>query len=525
MESIPTNRSHIKSTIVLIGIFLWLTLPVSSQPDTVNYTITTGGISSLGEHAPFWLTNNTHGTYTPARHSGIFKLGAHSSLSEEKTVDYGFGVQLFNRYDNQFHNTFNVQQAYLEGKIGFIQVHAGSKQEFFGNSFHNLSSGSILISGNAPPIPKIAVKTDGFTEIPFTKGYLEFNAYYSDGRLEKNRHVEHPYVHYKHLSGKLGGDFPVNIQYGFHHAAMWGGKDPNYGKFPADLTVYKKIVTGQQGTENTTPVEGEKINVLGNHIGSRNFGLNVTTEKFEFGAYWQSIFEDGSGKGYRNAPDGLWGIYYKSQKKRQWLASLCIEYIQTTNQSGDVHQIDQARPIDSILGGNDNYFNHYIYHSGWTHQGFTMGSPLITSPLYDIHYSLRNKNGEHIAKYLPNNNIRAIHTGIQGWINSTIRYKLLFTYVQNYGLKHPPIGSFDNPEIREELYEIYKEIPYNEEGIVYYKLPGLDQYSGMIAIAMPVRFFGQALELQTKIAFDYSEFYGNNLGVSFKLTKHGILSK
>jgi hypothetical protein len=36
-----------------------------------------------------------------------------------------------------------------------------------------LSSGSLLYSGNARPIPKVAVSSD-YIPVPFTKGYIEY---------------------------------------------------------------------------------------------------------------------------------------------------------------------------------------------------------------------------------------------------------------------------------------------------------------------------------------------------------------
>jgi len=47
----------------------------------------------------------------------------------------------------------------------------------------------------------------------------------------------------------------------------------------------------------------EWFNALGNHIGSRNFGLEVESKKHKISLYWQNIFEDGSGKAYRNIKD------------------------------------------------------------------------------------------------------------------------------------------------------------------------------------------------------------------------------
>ncbi|MBS3768601.1 MAG: hypothetical protein KGY75_10840, partial [Candidatus Cloacimonetes bacterium] len=94
--------------------------------------------------------------------------------------------------------------------------------------------------------------------------------------------------------------------------------------------------------------------------------LDYQTDDFSVNLYWQTIFEDGSGMGWRNIEDGLWGLVYKNHtKQKPLIESAVYEFLHTTDQSGEHHRID-----GEIVGGNDNYFNHTIYNSGWAYHSY-----------------------------------------------------------------------------------------------------------------------------------------------------------
>ena len=79
---------------------------------------------------------------------------------------------------------------------------------------------------------------------------------------------------------------------------------------------------------------------------------------------------------------------------------------------------------DSTYGW-DNYYNHYIYQSGWTNNGRVIGNPLFTLGKNIGRYS----NGVYII----NNRLKAHHFGFLGSIFEKINYKILFTYSENFG--------------------------------------------------------------------------------------------
>jgi hypothetical protein len=65
---------------------------------------------------------------------------------------------VFNRYNGKYE--LRLQQYYADVSWWYFKLHAGARRETFGNQYNPLSSGSLLYSGNARLIPKVAVSSD-----------------------------------------------------------------------------------------------------------------------------------------------------------------------------------------------------------------------------------------------------------------------------------------------------------------------------------------------------------------------------
>ena len=432
---------------------------------------------------PFWLISNQNAKFSPDNSSlfgGLYigtEVKRQNVFYEEPedttagfTLDYG--LEAFNRYNGNY--DIQLNQYYAEASWWHLNLQAGAKAESFGNQYDPLSSGSLLYSNNGRPIPKIAISSD-YMDVPFTKGYIEFKGYLSHGWFEEDRYTSSPYLHHKNVYVRVGGDLPIHAHYGFHHYAIWGGYSPEYGGIPDGWNAYKKIFFVKKGDEENVP-QGEVINALGEHLGSRNFGLEYEGNEYRLKAYWQTIIEDNSGKVWRNIEDGLWGILYKNQKsKNSILKTALFEYIHTKDQSGD-----HERKDGHILGGNDNYFNHkVIYHDGWTSRGYIMGTPLITSSII--------QQGQYAT---PNNKLVGFHMGFMGWFTTKIQYRTLFTYSRNYGTNDRP---FDR--VRKNL-SLVIDFQYSSQ-----------EYSSWM--------------LNAQIAADFGNMYGSNFGFKLSLLRRG----
>ena len=71
----------------------------------------------------------------------------------------------------------------------------------------------------------------------------------------------------------------------------------------------------------------------------------------------------------------------------------------------------------------DDYFNNRIYRSGWTYQGYTIGNPLITSPVL-LHTA---SPGVFINNRVEGHVIHAT------WFSKNNRFDLRYSFSKNYG--------------------------------------------------------------------------------------------
>ena len=458
---------------------------VNAQVKIPSYSVEVGSALSAGSETPFWLISNQYGLLTPNKFNTWLKAGVKTNLSSAKSIDYDYGFEVVNRYSHQ--NSPYINQGYARLKLWFVNIQAGSMEEKFGNQDSSLSSGGLLWSSNARPMPKVAICIPNYTPIPYTKGYLEFKGGISHGWFGDQPFAKNYYLHHKFVYLQFGGSLPIHVHYGFHHYAQWGGESSGFGKQPQSLKDFIKIFLAKGGGSNAS--EGDIINRLGNHIGSRNFGLDLNLKKYKTGIYWQTIFEDGSGKAYRNISDGLWGIYLHSNDKHKLITGIVYEFIKTTNQSGP-YNLNPTNPSDTReYGGNDNYFNHWVYQAGWTYDNMTIGTPLITSPALS--------HGDQYD-YLTNNKIIAHHVGLEGDYRK-LHYTLFYTFSLNYG-----VNSY-----------------YLNQGL-YPEMHGKSQHSFMLQTNVS-NTLPWGLDLNVTLGIDKGKMYGNNAGVMVSLVKTGML--
>ena len=479
-------KNFLPRFISLIGIFLLITPDSFSQglkkPD---YYLETGTAISAGKQTPFWLLSNQYGVLTPNKFNGWVKTGIHTSLSDKK-IDYDYNLELVNRYSNK--NEIYIHQAYLRLKLYFINIQAGRMEEKFGNQDSSLSSGGLLWSGNARPMPKISIMVPNYTKIPFTFGLLEFKGGMSHGWFGNEPFLTNTWLHHKFVYLQFGGKLPVHAHFGYHHFAQWAGKTEDGVQLPNTLDDFVKVFFARGGGDGAPA--SDSLNSLGNHIGSRNFGLDVDLHKVKVSLYWQTIFEDGSGKAYRNIKDGLWGISIHTKDKNKIVNGFVYEFINTTDQSGPSHDVwildgvQYTYPIPGGVyyqaGGDDDYFNNLIYEFGWTYKDMTIGTPFITSPAIPV-------EGE--GEYMRNNKVTGHHIGFEG-IYKYITYKVFYTYYLNFGTNSSPF----NPTKSQHsiLLQTY----------ISNKLPW-------------------GLDLSAKAGIDIGSMYGNNLGIQISLIKKG----
>jgi len=222
------TRKHL---ITFISGLFWLSA-FSQTVKMPEYNIEAGSILSSGRQTPFWLISNQYGIVSPEKFNGLLGISFRSTESENKRLDYDYELEITDRQTDR--NKLYLNQAWLGFKIYFVKLEGGLKEETFGNQDSSLSSGGLLWSGNARPMPKISLKIPDFTPVPYTSGFFEFKGGISHGWFGDNQFVKNAWLHHKYLYIQLGGGLPVHIHYGLHHFAQWGGesKDPEIGRLP-----------------------------------------------------------------------------------------------------------------------------------------------------------------------------------------------------------------------------------------------------------------------------------------------------
>ena len=457
---------------LLITVFFPFLAAGQSIADSMR--IESGMVLSGGEETPFWLLSNQHGNIDNNPFNGWMRASAFKAESAKKRFDYSWGLDVYGLLNR--HNRFVLNQAYLSLRYAFIDFEAGKRERNYGNQDLQLSSGGILWSGNAPVIPMLVLKTNGYVGLPFTAGYLRMKAGIANGWFREDEFSSHVMLHHKYLYLSTYERWPVILSVGLQHYAQWGGviKDSAIGALPSDLKAFVHVFTGDEGTTNSP--KNEKLNALGNHLGSYNVRLDFLFGNTKTGVYWQSVFEDNSGRMLRNGLDGLWGISFRFPGKRPFPNALVAEYLNTTDQSGVIVK-DSIYP--SPPTGNDNYFNNYLYRSGWSTMQRTIGTPLISSPFYF--------NGEN-RELFQNNRVKGYHIGISGEINRKIDYKMLFTFSRNMGTYSHP---YANPRLAQSI-------------LIYFRY---------------MHIFHSKYNINILMAADYGEMYGRNRGIGLRISR------
>tara|TARA_B100001250_G_scaffold329494_1_gene294183 strand:+ start:803 stop:2038 length:1236 start_codon:yes stop_codon:yes gene_type:complete len=244
-----------------------------------------------------------------------------------------------------------------------------------------LSSGSMLVSNNAEPMPKI-----GILSVYHYKD-LDFNFGIAHGSFRKSEiYTKAPMLHEKFIylnSVKDDHEFSIGIV----HEAMWGGATESSGDFPDSFKDFLKVFISEDGPL----IEGQShANALGNHLGIWDFYYKRKIKNKELKLYYQHFFEDTSGLRFWNRLDGLWGVEFSDHLRN---TNVLFEYLNTENQDRDPPYV------------NESYYNHSEYKNGWSYKGYTLGNPFIN--------------------HLNNNPSKVLHLGIIKNDLNQYDYKLL----------------------------------------------------------------------------------------------------
>jgi hypothetical protein len=160
-----------------------------------------------------------------------------------------------------------VGESFLQSKLfDNTYLKAGKYYKDFSSYLNeNLSSGSLLISNNAEPMPKIGL----LSSYQFKQSQnFDFNFGISHGLFAKSTiYKTAPMLHEKFIYLNYFKD-QNEFSIGFVHEVMWGGSTEEYGNFPHSFKDFLKIFISADGPF----FEGQShANALGNHLGISDF--------------------------------------------------------------------------------------------------------------------------------------------------------------------------------------------------------------------------------------------------------------
>lgn len=439
-----------------------------------------GATVHTGKNTPMWQTNNQHGLSSINNNTYIRGAAFYNNTFRSWKVEAGIDLAAA----AGFTSTLIIQQAYADLRYKWIGIRAGSKEIDSPLLNQQLSSGGLTWSGNARPIPQLAVGIFDYVHIaPKVQVKAELSyGWFTDTKYQE-KHVGDDYsytrkIKYHHKSfffrfGQPKGKWLFDI--GMSLDAQFGGYKER-GRDEGDLgnswKDYWNVLIPQSGGDDAPG--GEQVWYQGNYMGSEHIKLTYKHANFSISGYLENYYDDFSGMGKQNGLDGLWGIEFKANQS-QAINNIVIEYYQTTNQSGPLHGLDDS--IVEKTGGADDYYNNDWY-PGWTHWGMGMGNPLVASPIY-------NRNGNLAFQY---NRVKAIHLGWSGDIAPEWTYRAKLSFNRSWGTPYKPI-----PEVLEN-FSTFAEFKY-----------------------VPSKW--QGWSFTASAAFDIGDIYGDNLGFQFKVHK------
>ena len=446
-----------------------------------------GGSSAL---TPFWMQANQFGTVSKTSPAfsvctGWEKYHAfgkpESKIRNEWRV--GIGVEAVTNISEN--KKLLIPQLHVTLRYKNWELYAGRKKQWVGLADSTLGSGSYVWSGNALPIPKIYLGTTDFVAIPFTKGWMSFRAFYSDGWFESNRPVtSNLKLHQKALYARIGkANSALKFYGGFNHQVQWGGSSPyntEEGEMPAGFKNYINAVTGKAHSENSGVFDN--TGRVGNHLGTIDLGIEIETYSASIFLYRQNIYEDGSLFWLSNIQDGLNGIRFR--RKNNYgsaftINTILLEYLYTKSQGGAVADWDKP----SWMRGKDDYFNNGQVRDGWGYYDRTIGTPFI-SPTSSTHW----KWPAYADFFTSNNRVSVLHLGLSGYLFKQISWTGKFSWSDNYGT-------------------------YDQQ---FENNPG--QFSGLITIQSKLNFLGGVF-IKSSFASDLGQLYPANSGFSLGLQK------
>lgn len=419
------------------------------------------------EFAPYYIMSNNHGILSQSK-DALLRLSLKQDWDTTRRFSYGFGAEVIGGYASATDYLRFYPDATANGIPGAIDVTNGALlphserpaafwlQQLYGELRYRgvfmtvglkahrsallnfaLSSGDLVESGNSRPIPEVRVGFNDFQNIPFTNGWVQIQGELSYGKLTDNKWLRNHYNYYDaHLNQgalytykrcyfRTKPSMPLSVTVGLQVGGFFGGQTTSYaqGKVYREKTFSKGI---KQFFKMLVPSDGGgQAYYSGSSLGSWDLMFRYRLKDGStLKAYLQKPWEDGSGIGWLNGFDGLWGLEFRPANPGL-ISAVVVEYLDFTNQGGPIHWDPDDVPgtdITTRAEGCDNYYYNHEYNA-YAYYGMAIGTPFMVSPIYNTDGYLQ----------FAANRLRGFHVGLEGQLTREISWRLLGGYRKSWG--------------------------------------------------------------------------------------------
>ncbi len=498
--TLPTGDNvNIRKIFLALAATMALAIQGAQAQHLLKTSYEANGLYGSGSYAPFWHIANRQGLGSTENASAYTRLGIEgTNIFNSSNITLQWGADAVVAYN--LTSTLFLQQAYFDFKWRRVNISIGQKERWGGYPSHRISTGALVESGNARPIPQIRVELPEYWNIPGTKGWLAIRGhiaygFFTDDNWQKEyfhkdaTRTENVLYHSKSGFMRIGNKerFPLTAEIGLYMVTQFGGSyynpSDNIGSYHHNPTRLKDFFYALIPMSGDASYDAcDQTNVAGNMLGSWNGAITWSAKEWMLRAYYDHTFEDQSQMFWEY---GLWteqlaGLELEL-KNFKWISNVTFEYFNLKKQSGPIYNDTSALFPDQISCKDSNY-NHGLY-AGWFNYGQMIATPLCTAPIY-------NPDRKQICY---NNRVEAFHFGIEGEPLKWLGYRALYTRSNNW-------GTYSHP---------FKEIKTNRS---------------LLAELTFKPSFMKGWSIATSFALDNGKLYGNNYGGMITIKGYNIFN-
>jgi hypothetical protein len=426
--------------LLIMVVFLLLGITAKAQfLDSLQVQAGTSVTIASKDYLPLWLVANRFGVIsdqkfdfsTHLRATNSHRLGPRAVSPDNldnKAFYIDYGVDLYN--NDHLHKTI-VQEAFVKARYKHLQLSAGRFKQIIGEVDPDLSSGSLGVSGNALPIPKVNLSI-AYTDVPFTNGWVQFKGMISHGWMGDHQFLKGACLHEKNLYLRLGKN-KLKIYGGIQHYTIWGGYRDGFFSLDRSFKGFLDVFLGKEANDGS--VFGDIApNRPGDQRGIIEAGAEWENDDIKINLNNQTPFDMGQNIDIRNI-DRLLSLNITNKKPDAILKKIVVEFLHT-KQMNDFY----AQRF------RESYYNNGIYRTGWEYNDHIIGTPLFINRVRGAQYfdNVKPFDWNAPTSTIPplsniiSNRVVGGHVGFLYAITRQFAGKTLITYTNNYGNYNAP---------------------------------------------------------------------------------------